>query len=1072
MLATTTNNRNYNEQNAKVKGGECIFPFTYKRKKHTKCFPTKRGAICATSVSKYGTLKTYGYCHPKKSTAKKTLKRIKLKQIKHKTSITKKNPSMSSKKMHRLNEEFISLLSELEDLMKMKGEPMRARAYSKAQESIMLILHDITDPSQLVGVPGIGKTIIKKFKEYVDTGTLRVLEKAKTNPVYLFAKIHGIGPKKAKALVETNGITTMEELEAQKKDVLNAVQLKGLKYFKDIQKRIPRKEIDAYKKIFRKEFDKHKGKSGTFEIVGSYRRGATTSGDIDLIISNDGKDKKLFHTFIDALVAKGIIVDILSKGRVKSMVVAQLPGKPARRVDFMYAPPKEYSFAILYFTGSKAFNVMMREQALVLGYSMNEHRFTNLKDKTPVDVAFPTEKSIFDFLHMAYKQPNERKDGRAVVILKTPLLSEEATIQVKAPTKNKTLKKKKTFTKKRLILFQTEGISLLKRLTEKQLAAMIRMANDLYFNQQPILLDNEYDILKEYMEKHFPHNSVLKSIGAPIKKKKVKLPYFMPSMDKIKPDTKFLGKWMKKYKGPYVISAKADGVSGLLVTTHPEPELYTRGKGDVGTDISVLIPFLDIPDVPDCVVRGELIMLKSVFKKKYTKTYKNARAVTAGIINADFTMKNAAKYKDLNFVAYEVIKPSLKPSEQMAFLEAHHFITIKHVIRDQLTNESLSTLLVDWRKNYKYQNDGLVVSDDHIYPRTKKNPKHAFAFKMVLSDQKAEAKVLEVIWTPSKDGFLKPKVRIEPVEVGDVTITYATAFNADFVEKNKIGMGAIVEMIRSGDVIPHIQRVITPARKAQMPPPPYTWNETHVDIIVDNIEGNVEVQQKVVSRFFKHLDVEGLGAGNVKRLMNAGFDSIEKIINMKKEDFLKAEGFKDKLATKVFTSIHQKLASASLVDIMAASNIFGRGMGRRRLQSILDAYPQVVQGDMSDVEVKIKTLKGFGDKTARDFIIHLKAFLTFIKKVHLENKLVVKNKKMNTNNPLFGKSIVMTGFRDKELAKEIIALTGKPLSTNVSKNTFVVLVKAMDEDTTKAEDAREEEIPLMTPAVFRTKYLS
>ena len=60
---------------------------------------------------------------------------------------------------------------------------------------------------------------------------------------------------------------------------------------------------------------------------------------------------------------------------------------------------------------------------------------------------------------------------------------------------------------------------------------------------------------------------------------------------------------------------------------------------------------------------------------------------------------------------------------------------------------------------------------------------------MVLSDQKAEAKVLEVIWTPSKDGFLKPKVRIEPIDIGGVTIEYATAFNAAFVEKNKIGMG-------------------------------------------------------------------------------------------------------------------------------------------------------------------------------------------------------------------------------------------------------------------------------------------
>ena len=160
-----------------------------------------------------------------------------------------------------------------------------------------------------------------------------------------------------------------------RKSSWNATQLKGLKYFDDIQLRIPRTEVQQYESLFHEVFDKIKGPSGKFEIVGSYRRGAKTSGDIDLIITNDGKDKKLFHNFIDALIAKGIIVAVLSKGPVKSMVITKMHGKPARRVDFMYAPKKEFAFAILYFTGSKAFNVMMREYARVLGYSMNEHRF-------------------------------------------------------------------------------------------------------------------------------------------------------------------------------------------------------------------------------------------------------------------------------------------------------------------------------------------------------------------------------------------------------------------------------------------------------------------------------------------------------------------------------------------------------------------------------------------------------------------------------------------------------------------------------------------------------------------------
>jgi DNA ligase (NAD+) len=1077
MEATNINNRGFAEKNAKVKKGKCKFPFKYKRKTHTKCLSTNLGEICATTLSKHGTLKTYGYCNKKKSTAKKTLKRqLKLKQIKQLPNSNRNPPK--EKMTIRRNEELIALLGKLEELMYMKGEPMRARAYSKAQESIMLIPDDITDPSQLKGVPGIGPTIRKKFQEYLDTGTLGLLERSKKNPIYLFAKIHGVGPKKAKELVEKDGITTMEDLRKRKDEVLNNVQLKGLKYFNDIQKRIPRAEIDTFEKKFSKTFDKVKGESGKFEIVGSYRRGAQNSGDIDIIITNDGKDKKLFSNFIEALQKEGIIVDILSKGRIKSMVVARLPGKPVRRVDFMYAPSKEFSFAILYFTGSRAFNVMMRERAKQMGYSLNEHRLIHLANKDEVMISFPTEKSIFDFLQMVYKTPAERKNGRAVEGITPPAQVEEAKIMMKRAPKNKTLKKKKKKKKKldkrRLELFKTEGVALLKRMTEDNLAGMVNTANILYYNKKAILTDNEFDILKEYMESRYPKNAVLKAIGAPVdKKKQVKLPVFMPSMDKIKADTKHLPKWRQKYKGPYVVSAKADGISGLLVTKKDSQQLYTRGNGIIGWECSYLIPFLDIPTVKGTVIRGEIIMERALFNRKYSKEYKNPRNAVGGIINADFSLKNIEKYKDLDFVAYEVIRPRLKPTEQMTFLEEHQFKTIKYEVHKNITNEELSKTLVDWRNNYKYQNDGLIVADDNIYLRWKKNPKHAFAFKMVLSDQKAEAKVLEVIWTPSKDGFLKPRVRIEPVDIGGVTIEYATAFNAAFVEKNKIGMGALIEMVRSGDVIPHILKVITPARQAQMPTGNYKWNNTHVDIVLDDIKGNQNVQEKVISRFFKHLDVDGLGEGNVKRLMKAGFNTIETIINMKKDDFLQAQGFKEKLAEKVFKSIHEKLDSASLVEIMAATNIFGRGIGRRRLQVILDAYPEIIKGKMSkaEAEEKISHLKGFGDKTANDFSEHLKSFLEFIKATHLEKKLKITKKKVDVKHPLFDKNIVMTGFRDKDLAGRIAAVTGKSLKTAVSKSTFVVLVKDIDEDTGKAEEARTLDIPIMTANKFTQKYL-
>jgi len=1083
MFGTNLDSQGMVDRNAKVRIGRCIFPFKYNGKSHSECLVTPKGRICATSINDQGILKKYGYCrNTKKSTKKKTLKKSRLRKLKSKSpkgmEVEKTSTKKTTKKMARLNEKLIKLLAELEDLMYRKGEPMRARAYSKAQETIMLQHYDITNVDQLKGKRGIGKTILAKFKEFVETGTLKTLEKAKGNPIYLFAKIFGIGPKKAKTLVEKDGIKTLAELKAKENEVLNNVQRKGLKYFEDIEKRIPRAEIKVYERLFKKAFDKLKGAESTFEIVGSYRRGARSSGDIDVIITDTPKNKKIFHEFIEALVADGVIIEILSKGKIKSMVLGKLKGNPARRIDFMFTPKNEYAFAVLYFTGSKPFNVTMREYAKTKGYSLNEHKFTMLKDKKPLSLSFPDEKSIFDFLQLEYRAPEERKDGRAVFIK-----SEQVTIKpveeikVKSPKKAKTLKKKKkTGAVWLLKKFKKQGITLLKFLSEAELVEMIQTANKQYYNKQALLSDSQYDILKEFVEAKYPKNKVLEEVGAPVAatRKKVKLPVHLPSMDKIKPDTKKLGKWVEKYTGPYVLSAKLDGASGLYVTAEGKAAaLYTRGNGKVGQDISQLVPYLNLPSIPNVMIRGEIIMSKATFDKKYSKEYANPRSAVVGILPQ--TRPDTAKYRDLDYVAYEVIKPRLKPSKQMSFLEQHGFITVKHEEVKQLSNELLSEVLIAWRKDYGYQIDGVIVADDKVYLRTKKNPKHAFAFKMVLSDQMAEAKVVDVLWTPSKDGLLKPRIQIEPIHLGGTRIEFATAFNADFVQKNKIGIGAIVRMVRAGDVIPHIHGVVEQAPEAKMPAVPYHWNDTHVDIRLDNAEDDLIVQEKTIARFFTALDVEGLSRGNVRRLMRAGFDTTEKIVKMSEEDFLKAEGFKKRMAAKVYNSIHKALAEADIVRLMAATNFFGRGMGKRRLRAILDVYPKILTSNESKAEIegKIAGIKGFGAKTSKDFVDHLTKFKKFLKDIGLESKLkAVKKKEADTSHALYEKKIVMTGFRDAELQKEIEKATGKSLSSAVSKNTFVVLVKDLDEDSGKADRARELGIPLMTPESFRKKYLT
>ena len=358
-------------------------------------------------------------------------------------SVADKTPMIKG----RLNEKFIDLLDELALYMSKRGEHFRARAYQKAQESIINYQEEINyeNYEKLVSLPNIGETIIKKFKEYITTGDLRVLVRERADPKNIFSEIYGIGPKKAVSIVE-KGITTIEQLREKQDEVLNPTQKIGLKYYEDILKRIPRSEIDEYFKIFETSFNEIKNEESKFEIVGSYRRGAKTSGDIDVIITGN---KDNFKQFIDKLLEQKIIVELLTRGPTKSLVIAKLPNSnTVRRVDFLYASQEEYPFAILYFTGSKIFNTVMRGRALSLGYSLNEHGLYKMEGKKKgekIDETFQDEPSIFEFLKMKYKEPNQRINGRSVEPLNGSPKLEVPGIQTnieKKKTKNLTRKNK------------------------------------------------------------------------------------------------------------------------------------------------------------------------------------------------------------------------------------------------------------------------------------------------------------------------------------------------------------------------------------------------------------------------------------------------------------------------------------------------------------------------------------------------------------------------------------------------------------------------------------------------------
>ena len=169
----------------------------------------------------------------------------------------------------------------------------------------------------------------------------------------------------------------------------------------------------------------------------------------------------------------------------------------------------------------------------------------------------------------------------------------------------------------------------------------------------------------------------------------------------------------------------------------------------------MLLNFLDYHTKKGIEIRGELLMKKETFENNWSDKFANVRNMIAGTANAKESLPD--RWNDIDFICYEVINPHLKPSKQFKLIEKLNISPVIYKNMKKVNKKSLSNYLLDWRENYDYDIDGIIVADDKKYPRTSKNPKHAFAFKTVLDDQIVESKVVNVIWS-SEDGF-KPKVK-------------------------------------------------------------------------------------------------------------------------------------------------------------------------------------------------------------------------------------------------------------------------------------------------------------------------
>ena len=322
--------------------------------------------------------------------------------------ITIKEINSSSDKKERI----IEIFSAIANHERNNGQGFKASAYLKSINGIKKFSDDseIT-VENLREIKGLGDKLIGKIQEIMEKNTCSAYEKIKDikDPRTVFMGIHGVGPVKAKKLVQ-EGFKTIEDLRecGNLKEHFNDVQIKSLPYYEDLQMRIPRAEIQNHEKYLKqviKIYDIPPG-SIKFCITGSYRRGKVDSGDIDILFTC--KDKTKFVKFVDALYESNYLVEELARGSTKYNGICKYGNNPCRRIDIMYTKPEEYPFAVLYFTGSKEFNVKMRADLLEKGMTLNEHSLKNTDTKKPVNHKFSTEEDIFEYIGMGYVHPCDR----------------------------------------------------------------------------------------------------------------------------------------------------------------------------------------------------------------------------------------------------------------------------------------------------------------------------------------------------------------------------------------------------------------------------------------------------------------------------------------------------------------------------------------------------------------------------------------------------------------------------------------------------------------------------------------
>ena len=555
----------------------------------------------------------------------------------------------------------------------------------------------------------------------------------------------------------------------------------------------------------------------------------------------------------------------------------------------------------------------------------------------------------------------------------------------------------------------------------------------------------------------------------------------------------------------YSVEPKYDGAGIALVF---ENDLFvrgaTRGDGEVGEEITNNLKTIrSIPLRADfssygirlIEIRGEVLMSKEEFKKineerleEGLSPFANPRNASAGSLR----LQNPAEVakRKLHAVVYQVsyVEPeSAFPETHYDAVKMLHLLGFKTPFPDMKVCEGIDEVIDycrEWeerRDEYPYEIDGMVIKVNRrefydVLGFTSHHPRWAIAYKF--KARQATTRILEVLFNVGRVGTVTPVAKLEPVQIGGVTVSSVSLFNEDFVKEKDIRVGDMVLVERAGDVIPYVVEVIKEARKGTEKPITYPDRCPSCGSKLVRFPGevawrciNISCPAQVIARL-KHwgsreaMDIRGLGEQTAKALYQHGLvKDVGDLYYLKPFDFAKLPGFAEKSAMNLYEAVqHSKDRGLERVLYGIGIRYVGLTTAKKLTQKISSIW------DLKDMkEEEIMEIEGIGEVVARS----IKEFFSREENLKVIEKLEkagvkLKKDRLQVEGPFKGKVFVFTGTLEsfsREKAGEIVERLGGVFANSVSSKTSYLVV-GKDPGRTKINRARQLGVPQISEEEF------